>query len=108
MKKTLMCLLLTAVMLCSLLTASATEYPLSAEGDTFKLIIRIRPLHSDANEMELFKRVEELTNIHIEWDQIQQAEYDEKKNLILSANTDLPEGFFGKFSLSASDLVNYG
>ena len=34
--------------------------------------------------------------------------YDEKKNLLLAANKDLPEGFFGKFSLSASDLVNYG
>ena len=108
MKKTLVCLFLAIVMLCASTAALATEYPLSAEGDTFKLIIRIRPLHSDANDMELFKRLEEKTNIHIEWDQIQQAEYDEKKNLILSANTDLPEGFFGKFSLSAADLVNYG
>ena len=107
MKRTLVCLLLVAAMLCTVVSAFA-DYPLSKEGETFKLVIRIRPLHSDANDMELFKRLEELTNIHIEWDQIQQAEYDETKNLMLSANRDLPEGFFGVFSLSASDLVNYG
>lgn len=108
MRKTLVALLLCVALLCASVAGFATEYPLTESGDTFRMIIRIRPLHSDANDMELFKQMEALTGIHVEWDQIQQAEYDEKKNLILSANTDLPEAFFGKFSLNAADLVNYG
>ena len=39
--------------------------------------------------MVLFKNLEELTGIHINWQPIQQAEYDEKKNLLLAANKDL-------------------
>lgn len=108
--KRLLCLVLSLMMLLGV--AMATEYPLVDEKAEFRLTIRVRPLHGDPDEMELFKRMEELTNVHIVWDQIPQAEYDEKKNLLLaaaaSAGSELPDGFFGKFSLSASDLVTYG
>lgn len=108
MKKTLVSLVLCIALLLTTVAGFATEYPLSTDGDTFRLIIRMRPLHSNANDMALFKRLEELTGVKIEWDQIPQAEYDNQKSLILGANKDLPEGFFGRFSLSASDLVTYG
>ncbi len=104
------CLVLSLMMVLGACTALATEYPLVDEKAEFRLIIRMRPLHGDANDMELFKRMEELTNIHIDWDQIPQAEYDEKKNLLLAAaaSAELPDGFFGKYSLSSSDIVTYG
>ena len=102
MKRVLAIILALALVL-SCTAALATDYPLTAEKETFKLIIRVRPLHGNPDEMELFKRMEELTNVHIEWEQIQQAEYDEKKSLLLGANKNLPEGFFGKYSLDSSD-----
>lgn len=106
--KRLLCLVLSLLMVLGASTALATEYPLADETANFRLIIRVRPLHGNPDEMELFRRMEELTNVHITWDQIPQAEYDEKKNLLLAAGIDLPDGFFGKFSLNASDLVTYG
>lgn len=110
MKKTLTSLLLVlALVFCAAFSALAeTSYPLTDETQSFRLIARVRPLHGNMDDMVFFKNLEELTNIHIEWDQIQQAEYEEKKALILGSNTDLPDGFFGKFSLSSTDLVTYG
>lgn len=108
MKKTLVCLLLCLAMVASILPGFATEFPVSAEKKEFNLIIRVRPLHGDPDEMVFFKELEEKTNIHINWDKIEQAEYDNSKNLLLAAGVDLPDGFFGKFSLSADDLVTYG
>ena len=107
MKRVLAIILALALVL-SCTAALATDYPLTAEKETFKLIIRVRPLHGNPDEMELFKRMEELTNVHIEWEQIQQAEYDEKKSLLLGANKNLPEGFFGTYSRDSSVLVAYG
>ena len=109
--KRLLCLVLSLMMVLGACSALATEYPLVAEKAEFRLTARVRPLHGNLDDMELFKRIEELTNIHIDWDQIPQAEYDEKKNLLLaagSASSELPDGFFGKYSLSSSDIVTYG
>lgn len=109
--KRLLCLVLSLMMVLGACSALATEYPLVVEKAEFRLTARVRPLHGNLDDMELFKRIEELTNIHIDWDQIPQAEYDEKKNLLLaagSASSELPDGFFGKYSLSSSDIVTYG
>ena len=103
--------ILALIMILALLVPAASlaqEYPLVTSPEEFRLIIRVRPLHGNPDEMVLFKRIEELTGVHIQWDAIQQAEYDEKKPLILGANKNLPDGFFGKYSLTASDLVTYG
>lgn len=107
--KKLIPLFLCIVMLFTSVTAFATEYPLSEETKTFKMIIRMRPLHGNPDEMVLFQRMEELTNIHVQWEAYPQAEYDETiKNTILGAARDLPDAFFGKYTLTATDLVNYG
>ena len=112
MKRILAVILALAMLLTCAAALAETTYPLSDSGETFKLIIRVRPLHTrvhnDVNETALFMRMEELTGIHIDWEQIPQAEYDEVKDLRLGSNQNLPEGFFGKFSLSTSDLVVYG
>ena len=108
MKRILAVMMALAMLLTCAAALAENTYPLTDSGETFKLIIRMRPLHSDANEMELFQRMEEYTGVHIDWEQIPQAEYDEVKDLRLGSNKNLPEGFFGKFSLSTSDLVVYG
>ena len=108
MKKSLFCLVLILALVVPMASGLAQDYPLTETPAEFQLIIRMRPQHGDPDEMALFQRIEELTNVHIKWDPIQQAEYDEKKNLMLGAGKDLPDGFFGKYSLSTSDLVTYG
>ena len=105
--KRILAIILALALVLSCTAVLAESYPL-ADGAQFNLIIRVRPLHGDPDEMVFFKNLEKLTGVHINWEKIQQAEYDEKKNLLLAANKDLPDGFFGKFSLSSSDLVVYG
>ena len=105
--KRILAIILALALVLSCTAVLAESYPL-ADGAQFNLIIRVRQLHGDPDEMVFFKNLEELTGVHINWEKIQQAEYDEKKNLLLAANKDLPDGFFGKFSLSSSDLVVYG
>ena len=106
--KRILAVILALALVLSCAAALAEGYPLVDSPAEFNLIIRVRPLHGDPDEMVFFKNLEELTGVHINWQKIQQAEYDEKKNLLLAANKDLPDGFFGKFSLSSSDLVVYG
>ena len=97
MKRFLAVILALALML-SCTAALAEGYPLVDSPAEFNLIIRVRPLHGDPDEMVFFKNLEELTGIHINWQKIQQAEYDEKKNLLLAANKDLPRIPIRKFS----------
>ena len=106
--KRILAIILALALVLSCAAALAEGYPLVDSPTEFNLIIRMRPTHGNPDEMVLFKNLEELTGIHINWQPIQQAEYDEKKNLLLAANKDLPDGFFGKFSLSSSDLIVYG
>ena len=108
MKRILAVILALAMLLTCAAALAENTYPLTDSGETFKLIIRMRPLHGNADEMELFKRMEDLTGIHIEWEQIPQAEYDEVKDLRLGSNKNLPEGFFGKVSLSTAALGDGG
>ena len=105
--KRFLAIILTLAMVLACTAALANDYPL-AEGAELNMIIRVRPLHGDPDEMVFFKNLEEYTGVHINWTKIQQAEYDEKKNLLLAANKDLPDAFFGKYSLSSSDLITYG
>ena len=73
MKRILAVMMALAMLLTCAAALAENTYPLTDSGETFKLIIRMRPLHSDANEMELFQRMEEYTGVHIDWEQIPQA-----------------------------------
>jgi putative aldouronate transport system substrate-binding protein len=63
-------------------------------------------LTPDFDKMELFKRLEPQTNVHVEWQNIANADYQEKKNLIL-ASGDLPDAFWNT-GFSDQDLATYG
>lgn len=58
----------------------------------------------DFNEMEFFKRLEEKTNIHIEWEFEDNTAGGQKKQLIL-ASGQYPDAFF--MGLNYSDLSKY-
>ena len=49
--KRLFCLVLSLLMVLGASTALATEYPLADETANFRLIIRVRPLHGNPDEM---------------------------------------------------------
>ncbi len=63
-------------------------------------------LTPDFDKMELFTRLEPQTNVHIEWQNIPDADYQERKNLIL-ASGDLPDAFWNT-GFSDQDIATYG
>ena len=46
------------------------------------------------NEREIFKRMEEQTNVHIDWTCFVKDQYADKKNLALAQFGNLPDGVF--------------
>jgi len=56
------------------------------------------------NDMIVFKKLEELTNVHVEWDLTPNPDWSNKRNLLF-AGGDLPDAIL---NLSNGDLVKYG
>lgn len=83
-----------------------TGYPIVDEKLTLKFVAPKAPLAPNYDEMELIKRLEEETNVHIIWENIPEADYQTAKNLIL-ASGDLPDAFY-KADFTDYDLVTYG
>jgi putative aldouronate transport system substrate-binding protein len=84
---------------------NATGLPIVKEKVTLKLVSPKAPLAPSYNEMTIFKRLEEMTNVHIDWNNIPDSDYQEKKNLML-ASGDLPDAFYNA-GFSDFDLAKY-
>ncbi|WP_424767873.1 ABC transporter substrate-binding protein [Paenibacillus sp. sgz302251] len=80
--------------------------PIVDEKLTLTMVSPKAPLAPEYNEMEIFKRLETDTNIHIEWNNIPDTDYAEKKNLLL-ASGDLPDAFYNS-QFSDYELITYG
>jgi putative aldouronate transport system substrate-binding protein len=80
--------------------------PIVSDKVTLKMVSPKAALAPDYSEMEIFKRLEESTNVRIEWNNIPDTEYAEKKNLLL-ASGDLPDAFYSA-GFSDYELINYG
>ncbi len=61
-------------------------------------------LHDDLNELAYLQKIEQETNVKINWE-IVQSGWDEKRSLMFASN-DLPDGFFGAKALNSIDLLN--
>lgn len=89
---------------------NATGYPIVKEKITLKMFAAYWDGYGylDFKDMELFKQLEEKTNIHIEWTTIPQAAYNEKLGIVLSTN-DLPDAFFSDSAGIVGDpnVINY-
>jgi putative aldouronate transport system substrate-binding protein len=57
-------------------------------------------------EVELWKRYEKRTNVHIDWISVTDEERNEKRNLSI-ASGDLPDAYY-RCAFSNADLLNYG
>ena len=84
-----------------------TGYPIVNEPITLKILLGIRDVDSlaDPSEMPALQRLEEETNIHLEWEIVKGSDWDTKLNLmfasgeypdiILSANTTVDDEEYG-------------
>ena len=67
-----------------------TGYPIVNEPVTKNIIIRRPPNIADPNDMAVFKYLEELTNVHINWIVLSSDGWTDRINLIMTS-TDLPD-----------------
>ncbi|MGM0884440.1 MAG: extracellular solute-binding protein [Bacillota bacterium] len=85
---------------------STAVFPLK-EKVTLKAVSPRPPLApSDFNTQPLMKEIEQMTNVHVEWDTIVETEYLAKRNLLL-ASGNLPDFFLGS-RFSDTELIKYG
>ncbi|WP_336758232.1 ABC transporter substrate-binding protein [Paenibacillus sp. USHLN196] len=83
-----------------------TGLPIVDEPVTLRMVSPKAALAPEYSQMEIFKRLESKTNIKIEWENIPDTDFTEKKNLLL-ASGNLPDAFYGA-GFSDYELINYG
>ncbi|RBW70773.1 ABC transporter substrate-binding protein [Bacillus taeanensis] len=83
-----------------------TGLPIVNEEITLEFVSPKSPLAPNFSEMTIFKRLQEETNVKIEWNNIPGDGYQEKKNLLL-ASGDLPDVFYNS-GFTDNDLVTNG
>ncbi|MGG1638941.1 extracellular solute-binding protein [Paenibacillus sp. NRS-1760] len=81
-------------------------FPLD-EKLSLEMVTCKHPNNGPFEEMDFFKQYEEKTNVQIEWTDIEFAQCEEQRNLIL-ASGDLPDAFYGTLALTGNDVINYG
>ncbi|WP_413466013.1 ABC transporter substrate-binding protein [Metabacillus litoralis] len=83
-----------------------TGLPIVEKEVTLNFVSPKQPLAPDYSEMVIFDRLQEATNVSIEWNNIPSEGYQEKKNLLL-ASGDLPDAFYAS-GFTDVDLVQHG
>ena len=64
-------------------------------------------IHPPADELWMWKKMEEMTGVHIEWEEVPDESRGEKKNVIMSSKK-LTDAFYGAFGFSADEVAKYG
>ncbi|WP_281890617.1 extracellular solute-binding protein [Paenibacillus sp. YYML68] len=59
------------------------------------------------NEMQMFKDLQQKTNVQVEWTQVSTEQLIEKKNITI-ASGDLPDAFYGRAVLTDQEVVKLG
>ncbi|WP_283153794.1 ABC transporter substrate-binding protein [Guptibacillus hwajinpoensis] len=80
--------------------------PIVDDQVTLEFVSPKAPLAPKYDEMEIFNTLEDMTNVKIEWSNIPDDGYEEKKNLML-ASGDLPDAFYSA-KFTDLDIVKYG
>jgi putative aldouronate transport system substrate-binding protein len=83
-----------------------TGLPIVDKQVTLNIVSPKAALAPDYSEMVIFDRLQEATNVKINWNNIPGDGYQEKKNLML-ASGDLPDAFYAS-GFSDHDLIQYG
>lgn len=82
------------------------SFPISNEKITLNIMVVKDDKQPDWNDIYVWKKYEEMTNIHINWIQVSSSEYKEKVSTSLVSG-DMPDVFF-RCKISASDQLLYG
>jgi len=85
---------------------NTTGLPIVNETVTLKMLSPKSALSPEFSEMEIFKQLEEQTNVKIDWENIPDTDFAEKKNLLLASST-LPDAFYAA-GFSDYELITYG
>lgn len=64
------------------------------EKVTIKFFVPKAAIHGNWEDMLIFKKMEERTNIHIEFEQVPLASYDDKRGLKWESKNDMTDAFF--------------
>ncbi|MEK3883375.1 extracellular solute-binding protein [Paenibacillus sp. PL2-23] len=84
-----------------------TGFPIVNEPITMSAMVMLSPAQpTDWNEIRVWQKYEEMTGIHMEWDEYTSADMTEKRNLALASN-ELPDVFF-RTKMPDSDVDKYG
>lgn len=81
------------------------EAAVSGEKEKFTVTFIQNEWHGDPNEMEIFKKLEEVADVEVEWQVYPAATWEDKKNLILSSG-DLPDVFYMN-AVNTNDVSKY-
>ncbi|MEG0326716.1 MAG: extracellular solute-binding protein [Cellulosilyticaceae bacterium] len=84
-----------------------SKFPIVDKPVTYRIVATTQPGQADFGDMEFFKKLEEKTNVKIEWECYEAVTYGDQKNLMLAANQ-LPDAFLGYGSFTMDDVNKYG
>ncbi|MGL6201641.1 MAG: ABC transporter substrate-binding protein [Lachnospiraceae bacterium] len=82
------------------------EFPLKEKKELSFITSAPATTTQDPNERLIFKRLEEQTNVHIDWTCFVDDQFADKKNLALAQFGNLPDGLFTA-GMSDYDLLRY-
>ena len=73
---------------------SEVQFPLKETEELSFITIAPATSTQDPNERVIFQRLEEQTNVHIDWTCFVSDQFSDKKNLALAQFGNLPDGLF--------------
>lgn len=82
-------------------------FPITKEKVTLKVFVASDPNIEDLKTNLMTQEYEDMTNVHIEWIEVSSADVEQRKNLLLSTNQDLPDIFLGA-NISPPQQAQYG
>lgn len=82
-----------------------TGYPIVNEKITLTCMYSQHPNHGNFNDLKYFKKMEDITNIHMDFQAVPSSDWETRKNLTL-ASGDVPHWFYA--GLTVNDLQKYG
>lgn len=85
---------------------SDVQFPLKEKAELSFITSAPATSTQDPNERTIFKRMEEQTNVHIDWTCFVSDQFSDKKNLALAQFGNLPDGLFNA-GMSDYDLLRY-
>lgn len=84
-----------------------TGLPIAKDKVTLKMVGVLGVTSNNFKDMPFFQKLEERTNVHIEWELYPGTTYNDKKNILLAAN-ELPDAFFGPNAFTIDDANKFG